>query len=93
MARESAPSDSTIAPDHSPAQQDDTTQHVYAIQALAKEWNWPVPVVADMYLDQLSRLQRDATIQTFLTVLTTRKVRDALRRLPARPVNTALRPA
>jgi len=93
MSSDPAPSESIVAPDARPEQQDEAAQHVYAIQALANESNWPVPVVADMYLDQLSRLQRDATIQTYLTVLTTRKVRDALRRLPARPAGATRAPA
>ncbi|HTT38937.1 MAG TPA: DUF3562 domain-containing protein [Burkholderiales bacterium] len=93
MSSDPAPSDSTVTSDARPEHQDEATPHVYAIQALAKESNWPVPVVADMYLDQLSRLQRDATIQTYLTVLTTRKVRDALRRLPARPAAASRTPA
>jgi len=84
---------SIVAPEQAPAPEDETTHHLYAIQALAREWNWPVPVVADMYLDQLSRLQRDATVQKYLTVLTTRKVRDALRRLPSRPASPARAPA
>ena len=93
MQSESAPSHSTIAPDATPAQQDDFSEHDYAIEALAQESNWPVPVVADMYLDQLSRLERDAKVTTFLGVLTTRKVRDALRRLPARTASAVAVPA
>ena len=60
-------------------------QHSAAIERLAQDSNWPVPVVADMYWHELTELQKDATVETYLGLLTARKVREALRHLPTRP--------
>jgi hypothetical protein len=60
------------------------TQHAAAIKRLAEDSNWPVPVVAEMYWHELTQLEEDATVQTYLGLLTARKVREALRHLPRR---------
>jgi hypothetical protein len=60
------------------------TQHTAAIERLAEDSHWPVPVVAEMYWHELTQLEEDATVQTYLGLLTARKVREALRHLPRR---------
>jgi Protein of unknown function (DUF3562) len=57
-------------------------EHVIAIQELANDFNLPTQVVADMYWPQLARLKQGATIDLYLPLLTERRVRDSLRRIP-----------
>jgi Protein of unknown function (DUF3562) len=54
--------------------------HVYAIDALVEETNRPVEEVAQLYMRELARLQVGARIQDYLVLLTSRRVRAALRR-------------
>jgi hypothetical protein len=60
------------------------TQHSEVIQRLAADANWPVPVVAEMYWHQLNQLQQHAKVETYLGLVTARKVREALRHMPPR---------
>jgi hypothetical protein len=59
--------------------------HSATIHQLAADANWPVPVVEEMYLHQLSLLKKEATIETYVDLLAARKVRDTLRHMPRRP--------
>ena len=59
-------------------------QHSTAIERLAQASNWPVTVVAEMYWHELSQLEEEATVRTYLGLLTARKVREALRQMPER---------
>lgn len=58
-------------------------QHSDAIEQLAGDTAWPIPIVAEMYWSELMLLQEDATVDTYLSLLTTRKVRETLRHAPA----------
>jgi hypothetical protein len=57
-------------------------EHAVAIDDLAEAFDLPVPLVADMYWSELARLREGATIDLYLPVLTARRVRDRLRRMP-----------
>ena len=59
-------------------------EHSAAIHQLAEDSNWPVPVVEQMYLHELSELKKEATVDTYLTLLAERKVRETLRHMPPR---------
>ena len=59
-------------------------QHSAAIQQIAEDSNWPVPVVAEMYWHELAQLEENATIKCYLGLVTARKVREALRHMPTR---------
>ena len=58
--------------------------HVYAIDALVVETDRPLEEVAEMYLRELARLRVGARIEDYLVLLTSRHVREALRRPDAR---------
>jgi hypothetical protein len=58
-------------------------EHLVAIQELAKGFDLPTQVVADMYWPELARLKQGATIDLYLPLLTERRVRDSLRRIPS----------
>jgi len=60
------------------------TQHTDAIQQLAGDCHWPIPVVAEIYWHELTQLKEGATVETYLGLLTIRKVRDTLRHMPRR---------
>jgi hypothetical protein len=60
-------------------------EHCAAIDQLAADSNWPVTVVEEMYLHELTQLKKEATIDTYIDVLATRKVRETLRHMPRRP--------
>lgn len=69
-------------------------EHVIAIQELARDFDLPTQVVADMYWPQLARLKQGATVDLYLPLLTERRVRDSLRRIPpAGKVRKAVVPA
>jgi hypothetical protein len=57
-------------------------EHVIAIQDLAKDFELPIPVVAAMYWPELAGLKQGATIDLYLPLLTARRVRERLRRIP-----------
>jgi hypothetical protein len=59
-------------------------EHSAAIQQLAEDSNWPVPVVEQMYMHELSELKKEATVDTYLGLLAERKVRQTLRHMPPR---------
>jgi hypothetical protein len=59
---------------------DDHAVHERAIKALADEAHVPIDQVAQLYTRELAVLTADALITGFLTILTTRKVREILRR-------------
>jgi uncharacterized protein DUF3562 len=59
-------------------------QHSAAIQRLAEDSNWPVPVVAEMYWHELAQLRERATVKAYLGLVTAHKVREALRHMPVR---------
>ena len=59
-------------------------QHSEAIQRLAADANWPVPVVAEMYWHEWTQLQQQAKVETYLGLVTARRVREALRHMPRR---------
>jgi hypothetical protein len=60
-------------------------EHSAVIDQLAADSNWPVNVVEEMYLYELTQLKKEATIDTYVDVLATRKVRETLRHMPRRP--------
>ena len=62
----------------SPSRQ--STAHVRAIDALAAETDRPIEEVAEIYMGELGRLRSGARIEDYLVLLTTRHVREALRR-------------
>jgi Protein of unknown function (DUF3562) len=55
-------------------------EHIIAIHELAHDFDLPEPMVADMYWPELARLQKGATIDVYLPLLTERRVRKRLRR-------------
>jgi hypothetical protein len=55
------------------------------IHQLAAASNQPVPVVEEMYLHERSLLEKEATIDTYVDLLTERKVRETLRHKPPLP--------
>jgi len=57
------------------------TRHIDAIDALVEETKRPVEEVAHLYVRELSKLQSGARVQDYLVLLTSRHVRQALRRL------------
>jgi uncharacterized protein DUF3562 len=61
-------------------------EHVIAIQDLAKDFKLAIEVVADVYWPELAGLKQGATIDLYLPLLTARRVRQRLRRIP-RPDN------
>jgi len=71
-------------PHQSLALQTPAVQHSAAIERLAHDSNWPVPVVAEMYWHELTQLQEKATIENFVGLVAARKVREALRQMPQR---------
>jgi hypothetical protein len=58
-------------------------EHVIAIQELAKDFDLPTQVVAEMYWPELARLKQGATVDLYPPLLTERRVRDSLRRRPS----------
>jgi hypothetical protein len=58
----------------------DDPAHVYAIEVLAQELSWPEEAIREIYLTELARLMAGARVDDYLVVLTSRKVRDAIRR-------------
>ena len=68
----------------------DSSTHERAIEALARQSHVPIDQVAQLYERELAMLAVGARITGFLTILTTRKVREILRqrRHPARPLET-----
>ena len=59
-------------------------EHLIAMQDLAKDFDLPMAVVAEMYWPELARLKQGATIDLYLPLLTERHVRERLRHM-ARP--------
>lgn len=57
--------------------------HLAVVDALAKELQLPVETVAGAYFEEISRLEADARIKTFVSVLAVGNVRSALRRAAA----------
>ena len=54
--------------------------HVYAIDALVQETKRPLEEVAPLYVTELNRLGSGARLQDYLVVLTSKHVRESLRR-------------
>jgi hypothetical protein len=54
-------------------------EHLYVIETLAEETNRPVEEVKQLYAETLLLLGSAARVQDYLIVLTSKKVRDALR--------------
>jgi hypothetical protein len=54
--------------------------HVYAIDALVQETERPLAEVAKLYVSELTRLQTGARVQDYLVLLTSKRVRESLRR-------------
>jgi hypothetical protein len=54
--------------------------HVDAIDALVAETDRPLEEVAEVYMRELARLREGARVQDYLMLLTSRHVRQALRR-------------
>ncbi len=61
------------------------SKHSAAIDQLAADANWPVTIVEEMYRHEVTQLKKEATIDTYVDVLATRKVRETLRHMPRRP--------
>ena len=57
----------------------ESSTHERAIEALARESHVPIDHVAQLYEHELAGLTVGARITGFLTILTTRKVREILR--------------
>jgi hypothetical protein len=55
-----------------------TAKHDQIIEALAKESAVSVELVREIYESECSRLQADARIKTYVSVIATRLVRNAL---------------
>jgi hypothetical protein len=55
-------------------------QDLYAIDQLAQKTGHPAEKVKRIYASVISRLRSGARIQSFLTLLTSKKVRDILRK-------------
>jgi uncharacterized protein (DUF2126 family) len=53
-------------------------KHEQIIEALAKEIGAPIERVRAAYESECSRLQADARVQTYVSVIATRLVRNAL---------------
>ena len=74
----------------------ESSTHERAIEILARQAHLPVDDVAQLYARELARLTVGAHITGFLTILTTRKVRELLRQrrhaAPASALPTALHP-
>ena len=65
----------------------DSTAHERAIEALAHEAHVPIDHVAQLYARELAVFTAGARITSFLTILTTRKIREILRQ-HCQPVGT-----
>ena len=59
-------------------------QDLYAIDQLAQKTRQPTEKVKRIYAGVISRLRSGAQIQSFLTLLTSKKVRDILRKTGTR---------
>ena len=59
-------------------------QDLYAIDQLAQKTRQPTEKVKRIYAGVISRLRSGAQIQSFLTLLTSKKVRDILRQTGTR---------
>ena len=59
-------------------------QDLYAIDQLAQKTRQPTEKVKRIYAGVISRLRSGARIQSFLTLLTSKKVRDILRKTGTR---------
>jgi hypothetical protein len=53
--------------------------HIRAIEFLADDTHIPIGQITEIYEREFAKLALDASIQTYLPVLTMRKVREALR--------------
>ena len=60
----------------------------HAISALADESGHPIDIVTAVYRTELARLEEDASVHDFLTVLAARRTREALRESGASPPST-----
>jgi hypothetical protein len=59
-----------------------TAQHDQIIEAIAKEMNVPVEQVRAIYESECSRLDADARVKTYVSVIATRLVKNALQAKP-----------
>ena len=66
----------------------ESSTHERAIEALAQQSHVPIDQVAQLYERELAMLKVGARITGFLTILTTRKVREILRTLVTGPTLT-----
>ena len=57
----------------------ESSTHERAIEALARASHLPIDQVAQLYEHELTVLKVGARVTSFLTILTTRKVREILR--------------
>jgi hypothetical protein len=55
-------------------------QHQNAIEALAEHWQSPRDVIEAMYWNEFARIEPGARITQYLPLVTSRRVRDLLRR-------------
>jgi hypothetical protein len=56
----------------------DPARHAQVIEALARESSAPVDHVRELFETEHARLQADARVQTFVSVIATRLVRNVL---------------
>lgn len=56
-----------------------TRSHLAVIDSLASELRLPVERVAGVYFEEVARLEKDARIKTFVSVLAVGAVRNELR--------------
>lgn len=54
--------------------------HLNVIEALSQKTKRPVEEIAKLYVSELVRLRTGARVQEYLVLLTSRRVREALRR-------------
>jgi hypothetical protein len=66
----------------------ESSTHARAIEALARQSHVSIDHVAQLYERELAALKVGARITGFLTILTTRKVREILRTLVTGPTLT-----
>jgi len=57
-----------------------TSSHIAVVDALAKELQLPTEKVAGAYFQEVARLEENARIRTFVSVLAIGAVRNGLRR-------------
>jgi hypothetical protein len=66
-------------PPYDPPRPVEPSAHTRAIEFLADDTHIPIDEITEIYAREFAKLALDASVQTFLPVLTMRNVREALR--------------